>query len=419
MSLHYLSVLKHIMITALASLDKHHRIVLALTLLAIIGGGWFYALSQGDTVRYPDEAEYLTLSQSLVDRHAYSLDGTSPTAYRAPGYPAFLALLRVAGAGVRVMRGVQYVLLAGTALMIFLLLRPLSRSGAVLGAIGAGVYPLGFYTAGVFYPQTLASALFVLLLWLVLRTRLALMRDAVLGGGVAGVLVLTVPTFAIIIAFLALWILWGGRGRQWRGVAMLAVAGGLVLTPWTVRNYLVFGQPVFVASNTGINLLLGNSENTTPNAGVNVDVTPYLDAARGMGELERDRYFTQAAVSYVQTHKLRSLRMYLLKALNYYNYRNVLLVKSESSRARDAVMLISYGGLLVLCGLRLAWVRRFPWTDLERVALSVYVLNGLYAAVFFTRLRFRLPFDYLLIAVAALFVARVLASSCRANRQTK
>jgi hypothetical protein len=47
--------------------------------------------------------------------------------------------------------------------------------------------------------------------------------------------------------------------------------------------------------------------------------------------------------------------------------------------------------------------------DREALFLALYLGGGMAYAIYFTRIRFRLPFDWLLIAVDAMFLARLLA----------
>jgi hypothetical protein len=363
-------------------------------------------LHLGRTLRYPDEAEYLALARNLVAQRVYSADGVHPTAYRLPGYPAILAALMLLKADLAALRFLNFVLLG---LSGYLVWRLLGRASALAGMIGLAMavgYPLGVYTAGTFYPQTLATTLFLAVLCLVFR-REEPERGAMAAAGVlSGWLILTVATFAPIVLLLCAWRLAGGPARRWKPVLFLAGGCALVVTAWTLRNAAVFRSFVPVSTNRGISLLVGNTENTTPNAGVTVDISKYERAAEGMGEAEKDRYYAQCAREYVLSHKARALKLYVLKSLNYYNFRNTMLVKSESSPVRDLTMLVSYGLLLGLCIGRLLACRRFPLSALERFALAIYVLNGFLAAVFFTRLRFRLPFDYLLILVAASFAGQ-------------
>jgi len=72
-------------------------------------------------------------------------------------------------------------------------------------------------------------------------------------------------------------------------------------------------------------------------------------------------------------------------------------------------MALGYGLLTSILVVRLALGRRDPLSSLEVLLLALYLGGGMAYAVYFTRIRFRLPFDWLLIVVDALFLARVLA----------
>lgn len=68
-------------------------------------------------------------------------------------------------------------------------------------------------------------------------------------------------------------------------------------------------------------------------------------------------------------------------------------------------MLVTYYPLLALMLLRLMLRRRVPVSPFEGYLLALYLLGALVQAVFFTRIRFRVPFDLLLIALDALFLS--------------
>jgi len=380
-------------------------ILLALvTLILFVGGA--YSLYLGNQIRYPDEHEYLSMAVNLAEHGVFSLDGEHPTAWRPPGYPAILAALTSVGLGVFSMRMLNFTALAVSALLLYRLMKPLSVVAALVGAALAVAYPVFVYTAGTLYPQTVASTLFLAAVYLFFGRDPPSQGEAGLAGLVMGVLILTVPSFAFALLFLAAWLL--ARSRRFVNHAILLIFGcSLVLAPWLVRNYIRFGSFVFVSSNSGRNLLLGNSEDARPNSGTNVDITRYVAAAAGLGEIERDRFYRDRAVEFMRKNPGRTAQLYLLKFLNYFNYRNELFVKTETSPLRDAIALLSFGPLLAMALLRVILARRWPLSRLEHFALVLYVLNGAYAAVFFTRLRFRVPFDYLLLILVAMTVARL------------
>src|SRR5215218_9155749 len=72
-------------------------------------------------------------------------------------------------------------------------------------------------------------------------------------GALAGLLVWSKPSGAVLLAGLGLWVLWmwwrdrraGGRAFPWRGLLLAGGAAALVLLPLAVRNLLEFGLPFF------------------------------------------------------------------------------------------------------------------------------------------------------------------------------
>jgi hypothetical protein len=406
----------------IAWLERREGAILAALVAAILAGGCAWAILLGDTVRYYDERDYLALADRLAGGGTYSLDGMNPTAFRPPGYPVALAVPAALGAGRVGQRLVNVALHAACVALLFALLkRHRAGPGAILGAIAGAAYPLFVYAAGTYYPQTMASALLLGVLVLATwgeggagtgtgtGTWKACARTAV-AGATAGVLVLTVPTFAAPVGIVAAWLLLRrGKGRVLRPAVLVAAAAAVVL-PWSVRNLVVMGAPVAVSTNSGRNLLLGNAEGTSMDSGTLVDLGEADVEALKLGEVERDRYYRDAALKAMCADPVGTLRLYGLKLLNYFNYRSGLATASEAAWWKDAVMLATYAPLLALLLIRLALARRFPLERVEWLLLVLYVGNAFLAAVFFTRLRFRIPFDWLLIALDVLFVGRCIAA---------
>jgi hypothetical protein len=306
------------------------------------------------------------------------------------------------GGDISQLRFLNFVFLSGS---VYLLGRIMLQQGLPLAAIISSLlvvaYPVLFYTSGTFYPQTLAAFLFLVILKTFTKVKLR-PGDFVAGGLVFGLLVLTVPTF-----FYAIFVIWGwffltGRYPPARLYILTLVSAFLIIGLWTARNYLVFDTFFFVSTNSGENLLIGNTENSTPNSGTNVDISKYLDRAAGLGEAERNKFFTQQAIHFIIEHPAASMKLYLHKVLNYFNYRNELVTLSEGSQLRDLVMLFTYGPLMAIFLLRLLLIKQAKATPVEILFILLYLLSALVSAVFFTRIRLRLPFDYLMIMVVAI-----------------
>src|SRR3954447_21667341 len=75
---------------------REQRLVLVLVLVMFLGGA-AYALHLGNTLPYPDERDFFALATNLAHSGRFTIDGRTPTAYRAPGYPLVLAMFVMAG----------------------------------------------------------------------------------------------------------------------------------------------------------------------------------------------------------------------------------------------------------------------------------------------------------------------------------
>jgi hypothetical protein len=277
-----------------------------------------------------------------------------------------------------------------------------------------------FYTAGTLYPQTLAGLLLVIAVTLLASEKPGWLTSGLVLGLLFGWLALSVVHFLFSLAVVALWML--VARTEWRPVArlgsvsvMVAVAALLVVA-WVVRNERALGAPV-LTTNGGITLLHGNSEKTGYNSGASTDISAYVPTDKGLNEVELDAYYREQALNFIRHHKWRAIRLYALKVFNWFNYRNDLAVKSESSRARDLVMLVTYGPLLLLFIARLLFAGRLRPSRLEVLLIVLYVANAFAYAVWHTRVRYRLPYDLLLIPIVAPFIGNLFLHAVSRNRK--
>jgi hypothetical protein len=402
-------VISSLLAQGISFLEKKHRLVMALMIAIYLLAGVIYSIYLGNNFRYfPDEGNYFDLATNLALKGNYSLDGVHLTTYRPPGYPFFVAPFRLLGLEIIELRIVNFFALGLCIFVVYTALR--ERFAPLAGLFGAFLvmaYPVIFYTAGTLFPQTFASLLVVLTIYFYTREPVR-KWDNLLAGLLAGWLILTAPTSVFILAVLAVWSWAYQKKRIPYQVLATLVAACLVVGLWSLRNFAVFNSLVFVTSNSGVNLLIGNSENTTPDGdwGI-VDITSYERQAAGLNEIQQDHFYRDQAIQYILTHKLASLRMYLLKFLNFFNYRNELVTKSEASTARELLVLVSYGPFLLLAIARFALAKSYRLTAFEVLLAAAYLVDALVSAVFVTRIRYRIPFDYVLIMFVAVFLYKL------------
>ena len=194
---------------------------------------------------------------------------TGPTAWISPAYPYFVAaVFRLFGIGSNVSAAVilsmQCLMAAATGIGIYALgKRTLGERVGFWSAAIWTVSPFFFRWPTSWIWDTTASALLLI-------AALIVTADIVKYGGTRlwirlgalwGVIALTNPALLSVLPFT---MLYGAVAdfrsrRQWLGgVTVSGLVFALMITPWLVRNALVFGQPVFLRSNYWFEFHLGN-----------------------------------------------------------------------------------------------------------------------------------------------------------------
>ncbi len=212
--------------------------------------------------------------------------GTTPY-FRPPGYAFYLLpIYALTNGSYLAPRLVQMTLGLCSALLLFLIGRKLFGRAAGLAAafFMATYWGLIFWEGELNDPSLfvfmLSALLYILLRW----TDTLNARWAALAGLIFGCYALMRPNILAFGPVVALWMLWWSarNGRVRRIVASWCALAGitlLVVLPITIRNYVVSGEFVPIATYFGENLMIGNSEDSdgiTP-------WTPYLQQLEGTG----------------------------------------------------------------------------------------------------------------------------------------
>jgi hypothetical protein len=397
-------------------LERWGIVLLAVYLFA----GLLYSFSLPPDTHISDAEEYLRLSANLVHGPGYSMDGVNLTASRPPGYAFFLSGIRRLGGDIYSFRVVQFFLLAASIVLVYQLCADGKMFGGLLIVTALVIcYPILFYISGTIYPQTLAGFLFLLSLTFTLADSRGLAHNLV-AGFFYGTLILAVPPFLftmVVVLAVARCL----KLIRWRDIALILLAASLVIGAWTLRNALCFHRFVPIASNSGLNFLVGNNGKAVVYEGAAaVSMEPYYGVAstHHWDEFEEDHYYWGVALSYLQEHPWQAFLHYLVKTLNFFNVVNAYDPGNvqQFSPWKQIVLAASYSLLLGLLAWRLFEIKRFPLGTREKLFLIVYVLSAFTSAIFLTRIRLRLPYDYLLIAVIALHLSRRLEMWLSADR---
>ncbi len=288
-----------------------------------------------------DASYYVEAAQGLASGKGYLLRG-QPTAYWPVGYPFFLSMIFRVSHGLLWARIVQSVLSVAIVFMSFRLAlrlyareQPARLTALILALMPAQIaYPSLMLGEVLFTALTLAGSLL-----LVSSDRWA----SVVAGGIAFALATYVRPIAFFLPFVAL--AWGSRGRLRRRLASgLVVLGVMVAAalPWAVRNVRVLHHPVWVSTNGGINLWMGNHVGATGAYAF----TPEMERERDRlgDEAAFDAYARGRAVQFMREHPMQELallgrKIVLLWTTDHYGVDSVFT--RQRSWARKLCVLLS------------------------------------------------------------------------------
>jgi len=334
-----------------------------------------------------------------------------PTSFRAPLYPAFLALIYLVtgtGAGrffaARIVQAGLSALLAPLTYQVSrLLLSPLPKgrvpdgvegrvrvnsrlspkleSAAVISAWIAACYPLL-----IIYPISIATENLFFLLVLIAFYFLLKISDSqssTLYSLLSGLfLALASLSRSVTLPFATLAILWTWFIlKQKRGAILMALTMLVLIAPWVVRNSLLHHKLTGIESSLGYNLYLGYypEGNGSFIFGPSLDLIPILD------DSERDQIGTQKALEFIRAEPGRFLPLALnrlgfffgleKRALMYLYSNNLLgYIPRPLLLVSAGILLLSFVFVVTSATLGLALTRLNPGTILLYLLLFAYIL---------------------------------------------
>jgi len=260
-----------------------------LLLILILAGGLRIALVYLQTDQLnQDRDAYLAIAGNLALGHGFSSStGTNenefpPTAFRPPLYPVLLSALYFFNAAPLGIGIAQIILGVLTVWLTWLTGKCLHMQWAALVAAGiVATDPILLQYTTFSMTEVLAAFLTSLLLYL-LVTRFSVetltgkeqmnLASYFWTGIVWGLAILCRPTYLAFLGFWAVVRFTGPllhklrilklapiRKQEWRPVTYLAAGIMLAVSPWLIRNLIVFHAPILSTTHGGYTLLLGNN----------------------------------------------------------------------------------------------------------------------------------------------------------------
>lgn len=384
-----------------------------------------YALAVAPGASQPgDSGLYQILAYALANGQGYSTETSIfaghpvPTAEHPPLYALFLAVFDKLGVStIDEHRAVSCLLGTAAVVLIGLIGRRLGgpRTG-VIAALLAALYPQLFFIDGTLISESLYVPLVALSLLLAyrLRDRPTPARAALLGAAV-GLATLTRPDGIVLLVLLAAPVIIAtGRFHWVSGSLACAVACGLVLSPWLIRNEIALHRFPLISTNGGLTAPAANCDQTffgRHTGFVNLRCAERIPACQNITqEVPLSQCLEQTAITYVEHHK-RRLPVVLIarvaRAFQLFQYNEDLHYAGTWGRTRGVAVagLVLYAWLVPLAigGVVLLRRRRVPM-----LAVLALIVQGIVVpASSFGFSRYRVAADVALVVLAAVPLGHV------------
>lgn len=416
-----------------------HRYLAAILILSVllrIG----VAVYLGDVVDAPplltDQRSYHALGARLIAGQGFSFDRgwypftppDTPTSHWSFLYSLFVAAVYlVFGVHPLAVRLAQAVL--GGLLLPWLVhrltrrvLEP-PRYSDVLPLVAALLASIYAYL--VLYAATMMTETFYIaaLLWVLERT-LAFAenpgaRHGIVVGVGLGIATLLRQSILPWVVVMFAWLLWNGYYRRrlrrsvWGLLAAVLVLA-LLLSPFTIRNYRVYGQFLLLNSNAGYAMYSAQH----PMHGTNFrefDAAPIPPELRGLNEAQLDRELMRLGIGFVLAEPYRYLLLCLSRVRAYFEFWPT----PDTTWLHNLGRVGSFALLLpfMLYGFLLAWRQARPrrasstWQDFSVEPLALILLFILFYSLMhvltWAMPRYRLPVDTVALPFASLGLARL------------
>lgn len=368
-----------------------------------------------------DEAEYFEPAASLANGKGYAMipqqsdDGIERlTAYRMPG-PAMLLSLSFIGFGVKssVARITCICISSFSAPLLFSFTRRFASWGtAMLAGVGCVFYPSWIYYSQAILSETFFIPALLFALCLTTDSVKPGNRSAFFAGLVWGLATLMRPHALPISVIAALFI---GLKFGKRPAILMVLGVSIALAPWFIRNLMVFGRPILLATESGETFLGSNNPSVYRDPAQRgmwlspLVVPEYRDHLKPIrDEVERSREQTKMGLAFLRQNPEA------VPILAFYKLTRWLTPVTVSRGLIRACVLASYGSMLIilLYGVIIGVVK--PSTPLYLVIICSVIFSGITAVYWGGLVRGRLPLEIVWLPWAALAVAHALGLAARA-----
>jgi hypothetical protein len=270
------------------------------------------------------------------------------------------------------------------------------NQSAMLAAGICAVYPFFIFYSSLILSETLFLFLFVLFLSLLFDKDSSGVRQ----GISAGLVHLTKPIFFYFFPVIWLWQYFFQK-MPVRKIFTIELIMGILVSPWAIRNFLIFDELVINTASSGHILWEGNNpwNNTGGVSGTFQNPDAWLNGVPdGLTELEEDQWKKNQAIIFVKENPIFFLENGVRKFVRLWSlWPNSV---AHQSWIYKAISLFSFGPILFF-SLIGVWVLKENRRDIALMVGLVGYITLLHV-VTLGSIRYRLPLEPIMIVIASM-----------------
>jgi len=290
-----------------------------------------------------DGVLYDAFARSMATGHGYAFADGTLTEYWPVGTSAVYALLyKLFGLRPIVVAVFQSLLGAAIVGMTWRIARQaFNENVAALAAWLTAIWPLLIEFTTILASELLFIALVLLSINIWISSRLSpVVRTVFWAACIAAATYVRPTAWPLLLIFPSLrWCFDRDFLKLLKTITLGILTAALLFAPWAYRSELLFGRPVLVSANGGVNLWMGNNPNSSGG---------YMDLPdrEFRNEVDRDRYYGQEAVHYILSHPADYARLAVMRTITTYDRETIGVVWNErglSSRYGSTTLAVLKG----------------------------------------------------------------------------
>lgn len=405
-------------------MSRERRLVTLITVAAfVLRLAWVLSVSR-DGFPYADPLMYHVAAKNLIAGNGYSGIMGIPMVHWPPGYSVVLAGVYWVF-GTNPVNGEILNALVGALtvpLLYVTVRRAFNHRVAVIAAVMLCVMPGPILWSDMLVTETIYTCLFVGFMALAVRLRPSWKTAAFFGAYIGLSSLLRGEALVWVPVLMVLWFRPLGWRRMLAHCAALFAVIALVLTPWTIRNERVFHSFIPLALNSGDTLWAGHNPAATGTqnypskelllsiAGDTPEPQRTVVIAKGM---------QREAIHFMLHHPLAEAKLVPAKlialmrgdsyAFDWLNLPPYRTLGTTGTMYVGVIADFAWFSLLALCIIGVVGLGRRTWRTPLLRAIRVSFLTGLvlYGFLYYGNYRYRLPYEPLMMVVAALVLERM------------